>query len=147
MGSKTMRIISILYILCASLGMNSQQWNEIQFIGNQTGVSAFSPKEITDIFRAKYTFWKNNIPVTICLPQSQSPEANEIYGKLYEKSVNEVKKFWLSQVFQGRSRSPQFFNTQGEMIDYIAKTPGAIGAITSGTSLKIPENLKINIRD
>lgn len=139
------------YILCAiilalaSIRTIAQDINDLRFIGNQTGKSAIGFDEIKDIYRAKYTLWQNKLPVIICLPNSQSAEAKEIYERIYSKSIEEVKKFWLAQVFQGRSRSPQFFNTPEDMISFVSKTPGAIGVLKANASLQIPSVIALQL--
>lgn len=138
-------IACTIILMIPSIRIIAQDLNDLKFIGNQTGKSTFSFNEIKDIYRAKYTFWQNKIPVIICLPNSQSAEAKEIFERIYSKSVEEVKKFWLAQVFQGRSRSPQFFNTSEDMISFVTKTPGAIGVLKVNSSLQIPPVIALQL--
>jgi len=137
-------ILSIV-ILTISTRLCAQDWNGLRFLGHQTGKTTFNSTEIKDVFKAKYTFWQNKLPVIICLPQSQSEEAKEICEKIYGKSVDEVKKFWLAQVFQGRSRSPQFFNTPEEMASFIAKTPGAIGVVRVNSNMQLSQAITLQV--
>jgi hypothetical protein len=48
-------------------------------------------------------------------------------------------------VFQGRSRSPQFVESDQDLIDYINQTPGAIGAFVNDKGLPIPAELVLQI--
>jgi len=47
-------------------------------------------------------------------------------------------------VFQGRFNAPYFFNTDEETLNFIRKTPGAIGFVS--TSAAVPEELLIKIK-
>ena len=130
-------ITLMIIMVIMSMRLCAQSWYNLRFIGNHTDKSIYTETEMKDIFKAKYNFWQNKLPVIICLPQSQSAEAKEICEKIYGKSVDEVKKFWLSQVFQGRSRSPHFFNSPEEMIGFINKTPGSIGILKADPAMHI----------
>jgi hypothetical protein len=147
MVSKFKKLYSVfaVMLLMMTMRLDAQDWNGLKFIGNETGKISFNSNEMKDIFKAKYTFWQNKLPVTICLPQSQSLDAKEIYEKIYGKSVDEVKKFWLAQVFQGRSRSPHFFNTTDEMISFIAKTPGAVGVVKANIPIQTKPSLTLEV--
>jgi hypothetical protein len=64
---------------------------------------------------------------------------------VYRKSVKDVQKFWLSIVFQGRAKSPVFFETELEMLEYVKKTPGAIGVLLNSSKLSIPSQFQIKV--
>ena len=42
---------------------------------------------------------------------------------------NELNKYFLALVFQGKVKAPTFFNSAAELESYVADTPGAIGVI------------------
>jgi hypothetical protein len=42
---------------------------------------------------------------------------------------DELNKFWLALVFQGKAAAPNFFNSESELQTFIAQNPGAIGII------------------
>jgi len=69
--------------------------------------------------------------VVVVLPAPKSPSASRVADMIYGKSVTGMQKFWLSVVFQGRSNPPVFTDTDGDMVDYVRKTPGAIGVMSS----------------
>lgn len=132
-------------LIPGSTVMLGQKLSGLTIIGKDIGVKSISEQQVMDAFRAKNNLWSNGRALTVCLPESQSSDAAEVCFKLYGKSVSEVKKFWLSQVFQGRSRSPFFFESDREMLDFIAKTPGAIGAFINDKAIAIPADLQLQI--
>lgn len=135
------------WIFMATLWMVSQ-WGIAQsvvYFGNDVGLNAMPGAKVQRIFTGKETLWKNGKTVIICLPGTKSPKADEVYGKVYNKSVKEVQKFWLSLVFQGRAKSPMFFDTEQEMVDYIKRTPGAIGVLSSDKKSLVPNNQLIAV--
>lgn len=138
MGSrKVILILCFLAALLSSVSMRAQAQG-LTIIGNNVGTSEISMEQLMIYFKAKKMYWDNKIPVTICLPGSKSEEAEKVCSIIYNKSVRDVQKFWLSLVFQGRAKSPEFFESNQEMLEYIMRTPGAIGVILSSSELKIP---------
>jgi len=135
---------ALLLSMICSLAIG-QSLNGLTIIGNNLGSTSLNELQVKDAFKAKNNFWPNGKSLTVCLPETKSSDAAEVSRKLYNKTVSEVQKFWLSQVFQGRSRSPMFFESDEEMINYVAKTPGAIGAFVNEKGLSIPKELSLQI--
>lgn len=137
-----------LMVLGATLTGNklSAQSSDLVFFGNEIGAAEMSYDRIVEYYKAKSAYWDNNKAVTICLPGTKSPDAEKICSLIYKKSVRDVQKFWLSIVFQGRAKSPMFFERDEEMIEYVKKTPGAIGVLLSTARNQIPNNLIIKVR-
>jgi hypothetical protein len=142
------KYISIIGALLLSLGSSmavGQSLSGLTFIGNNLGSSSLTELQVKDAFKAKNNFWPNGNTLTVCLPETKSTDAVEVSRKIYGKTVSEVQKFWLSQVFQGRSRTPIFFESDEEIISYVAKTPGAIAAFINEKGLSVPKELTLQI--
>jgi hypothetical protein len=58
------------------------------------------------------------------------PTGNHTASKLYDMSGNELKKYWLSLVFQGTTSAPEFFNSEENLVNYVKTTSGAIGIVS-----------------
>jgi hypothetical protein len=43
----------------------------------------------------------------------------------------ELNKYFLAQVFQGKMSSPQFFDSEEDLLKYIKSNEGAIGVVSS----------------
>ncbi len=117
------------------------------FLGNSTGELSMSFNSITNVFKAKNTSWKNNSPIIIVLPSGKSPNASGVSKLIYNTSFTAVQKFWLSEVFQGRSKPPVFLDSDEEIIQFIKKNEGAIGIISNNKSLNIPIEFIIKIEN
>lgn len=122
----------------------AQSSNSVIIIGNKTGFESASMKEVKQIFRGKYSSWRNNEQVTIVLPSSKSESAVGVALTIYGTSVSSMQRYWLSLVFQGRFSAPMFLETDQEIVAYVKKTAGAIGVI-SGDAVGVPKNLIINV--
>ena len=49
-------------------------------------------------------------------------------------SGDELNRFWLALVFQGKNSAPTFFNSIAELEAFVAQTPGAIGIVQRAPS-------------
>jgi ABC-type phosphate transport system substrate-binding protein len=137
----------LLFMLSATVGLFAQQgFSNLIIIGNKTGMSATSTTEIRKIFKAKYTNWNNGEAVTIVLPSPKTANADPVARNIYQTSVASMQKFWLSLVFQGRFSPPVFTDSDQETIQFIQKTPGAIGVVDASAT-GIPKGFIIQVNN
>ena len=124
-------ITLLLFSIVLPYGTNAQvtKGSEFVVVGNDIGIKSASIKHLRSIFRGKYSSWNNKQTVIIVLPSKKNISIAEISSYIYETSTTGMQKFWLSQVFQGRSNPPVFLDTDEEIIRYVAKNPGAIGIV------------------
>lgn len=140
-------IITLLFAIIGGDHLYGQtSMNAVTIIGNKTGFSSNSAKEIKQIFRGKYANWSTKEQVIIVLPASKSSSAEIVASVVYGNTVSGVQKYWLSLVFQGRSNPPIFLDTDDEIINYVKRTSGSIGVVSSGNQ-NLPRNLIITINN
>ena len=85
--------------------------------------------ELKSIFKGEKQRWRNGNKITIALMKTNTPAGAYTCKKIYDMSGDEVKKFWLALVFQGKADAPEFFNSVAELESFVADNPGAIGII------------------
>ena len=140
-------IITLLFAIIGGDSLYGQvSMNAVIIIRNKTGFSSNSAKEIKQVFRGKYANWSTREQVIIVLPASKSSSAEIVASVIYGNTVSGVQKYWLSLVFQGRSNPPVFLDSDEEIINYVKRTSGSIGVISSGNQ-KVPGNLIISINN
>jgi ABC-type phosphate transport system substrate-binding protein len=140
-------IITLLFAIIGGDSLYGQvSMNAVTIIGNKTGFSSNSAKEIKQVFRGKYANWSTREQVIIVLPASKSTSAEIVASVVYGNTVSGMQKYWLSLVFQGRSNPPVFLDTDEEIINYVKRTSGSIGVISSGNQ-NVPRNLIISINN
>ena len=115
-------------------------------IANNIGTPKLSGEYVANTFKGKYSLWSNGESVTIVLPSSKSPQASDFASKVMGMSVSGMQKYWLSLVFQGRANPPVFLESNSDIIQYIARTSGAIALIPVNTP-DIPAYLIIKIQN
>ena len=137
-----------MLLMCIALpfSLKAQQIkaDEFRIIGNNIDIKSASVKHIQSIFRGKYSTWNNRQTVIIVLPSKKNENCARVASYLYQTTITGMQKFWLSQVFQGRSNPPVFLDTDSDIINYIEKNPGAIGII-SGSNTDVKPAIIINL--
>ena len=92
-------IITLLFAIIGGDSLYGQvSMNAVTIIGNKTGFSTNSAKEIKQVFRGKYANWSTREQVIIVLPASKSSSAEIVASVVYGNTVSGVQKYWLSLV-------------------------------------------------
>lgn len=89
-------------------------------------------KDIRDIYTGVTKIWETDGKVIIAIL-----EGSELHKQFLEEYVNKTpiqfRNYWREKVFTGEGESPKPFKTEEELIEFVAKTRGAIGYISSPT--------------
>lgn len=103
----------------------------LSVISNQKGgaPSSLTFSELRSIFMGERQRWRSGTKITIALMKTSTPAGKNTSSKVYGMTANELNKFWLALVFQGKAGSPNFFNSASELEDFVAQNPGAIGIV------------------
>ncbi len=103
---------------------------DIIVIGNKdVPVSSLSTEEIRSIFLGEKVKWDNTRKITFAILKTTAHE--DFLSKYIGSTDSQYHNYWRKMVFTGKSRSPISFKTAAELLEYVAKTSGAIGYIPS----------------
>jgi hypothetical protein len=121
------------------------QGPSLTVISHQTGSPAAMKKtELRSIFLGEKQRWKNGQKIVIALMKTNTDAGKNICQKVYDMSSDEVKKYWLALVFQGKAEAPAFFNSISELQAFVAENPGAIGIVDASV---VPVNTQVVLID
>ena len=99
-------------------------------ISNQNGSpSSLKFSELKSIFMGEQQRWRSGTKITIALMKTNTPAGKNTSQKIYGMSGDELNKFWLALVFQGKAQAPNFFNSAADLENFVAQNPGAIGIL------------------
>ncbi|MGY2131781.1 hypothetical protein ACW9KT_06115 [Hymenobacter sp. HD11105] len=104
-------------------------------IANGKGAPAeMKLSQLKAVMRGERLRWPDGSKVVIALMKSSTPIGTYTGQKIYNMSANELNKYWLALVFQGKADPPNFFNSEAELEEFIAQTTGAIGVVNQPPS-------------
>ena len=131
-------IVLIFFLGLLTPFMVSAQDNSLIVIGNNVSVpSEMDFKQLKSILRGENMRWNDGRQVIIALMKSNTSVGKETCSRIYNMSPNELNKYFLALVFQGRIKAPTFFTSPRELSTFVAETPGAIGVIDNTADLTL----------
>ncbi len=127
--------LAITSSFCSSSLFIPQAFADVQIIANQgSSDDSLSKKDIKKIFLGKKTKWDNG--KKIVLATMTKGDTHAAFLKKYTgKTEAQFKNFWKKQVFTGKGQMPKKFADTEKVIEFVAKTPGAIGYIDAGSDV------------
>lgn len=138
---KNMKIMIFKFIFIFIFGIfwsmpSIAQDVELTIVGNSESVpSEMNMAQLKSVLRGEKQRWDDGASVKIALMKTTTPIGKGTCEKIYDMTGNELNKYFLALVFQGKVKAPTFFNSIGELENYISQTPGAIGV-----SQKVPDS-------
>lgn len=128
-GSIRKRFLLLAIVFCFATAAKAQD-TSLTVIGNPKGTpSELKMKELKSILKGERQRWSDGTKIVIALMKTNTPAGEMTCKKIYNMSGDELKKFWLALVFQGKAQAPDFFNSTSDLAAFIAQTPGAIGVV------------------
>ena len=122
-------ILSFFIGLLLPLSINAQD-EQLVIIGNAASVpSEIDMNQLKSVLKGEKLRWNDGSKVSIALMKTSTPIGTYTCNKLYNMTGNELNKYFLALVFQGKVKAPTFFNSANELEAFVAQTPGAIGVL------------------
>lgn len=118
-------LLSIYFHLPA----NSQDLNLSVIANNKGAPPEMKLAQLKSTMRGEKLRWPDGSKVIIALLKTTTSVGTNTSKKIYNMSSNELNKYWLALVFQGKADAPNFFNSETELEDFVSQTTGAIGVV------------------
>lgn len=123
------KFIFVVLLFFSTFTATSQS-PSLTVISNQKGApSTLNFSELKSIFMGEQQRWRGGTKITIALMKTNTPAGKNTSETIYGMSSDELNKFWLALVFQGKAAAPNFFNSASELENFVAQNPGAIGIV------------------
>lgn len=104
-------------------------------VGNSSGVpSGMKLSELKSVLMGEKQRWKNGDKIIIALMKTNTIIGKTTSSRIYDMTGDELNKFWLALVFQGKAQAPNFFNSENDLENFVAQNPGAIGILNKPIS-------------
>lgn len=111
------------------LSVNAQD-EQLVVIGNAVSVpSDMDMNQLKSVLKGEKLRWNDGSIVSIALMKTSTTIGSNTCNKIYNMTGNELNKYFLALVFQGKVKAPTFFNSVDDLEAYVAQTPGAIGVL------------------
>ena len=124
--------MKFLFTIVLLFGINNAkaQHPGLVVISNPKGSPAsLKWSELKSILLGEKQRWRNGNKVVIALMKTNTDVGKSTSERIYNMTPDEVKKYWLALVFQGKADAPVFFSSASELQAFVAENPGAIGVV------------------
>lgn len=104
---------------------------EIAVIVNKANaLENVSFNELVKIFRMEKKFWDDGKQIYLVGQGSRSEAKEAVLKTIYKMDEFEIKKFWLTQIYQGSITSfPRVFTSDQSLKAFVQQIPNAVGYI------------------
>lgn len=93
------------------------------------------------ILKGEQQRWKDGTKITLAFMKTSTGIGDDMAKRVFGMTAKELNKYFLAQVFQGKMSSPQFFDSEEELLKYIKNNEGTIGVASfknaSGTIMSV----------
>lgn len=103
---------------------------------------ALTKDEVKAIFLGEKTKWSDNSRITFVVlkvPEVMDTFMREFVGK----SSFQFDNYWKYQTFTGKGSPPRSFDDVDALIDFVSKTPGAVGFVPRDTPLNSSKAISV----
>jgi ABC-type phosphate transport system substrate-binding protein len=131
-------------LVLALLGLAGQQVAAATVVIANEDVSSdeIAKRELQKIFLGRSTQFGGQKLVVVTLGNGSSHQAfTEDYLQM---TPQQFTNHWRKIVFSGTGKEPRAFDSEAELVAFVARTPGAIGYVSSGGSHSGVKTLKVN---
>jgi len=115
----------------------------VVIVHSESGRSDIDSRALQALIRGEDSRWEDRVRVKVGLMKTQTPTGRRTANEVYDMSALELNKYWLGIVFQGKANTPNFFDSQAALIEWVAQTKGAIAVATLGEVEKAGSLVKV----
>lgn len=102
---------------------------EIVVIANPSvPITHITSAQLLDLYSGDVKEWSDGTPIVVLDLKPKSVTKDTFYGYL-GKSSSRMKSIWMKNMLSGEGQPPQAQETEQDVLEKVAKTPGAIGYI------------------
>jgi ABC-type phosphate transport system substrate-binding protein len=123
---KTLLLTSASLVLPAALSAATL------VVNSEIDTSKVDAEQVELIYLGKKTLWESGQRIVPVLVNEESDESKQFLENVLKKSVSQYRAYWKRRLFSGGGTVPKTFRTSGEVVEFVARTPGAIGVVQAG---------------
>jgi hypothetical protein len=130
------RLSSFLFAAAAPLFIAASLWaGEVKIIANPSvSATSVSAEDLKHVFLLERNSLADGTHVEPVVAKG-GPTHDAFLHDYLSKTDSALQTYYRSLVFTGKASLPRTLASEAEVVTYVAKTKGAIGYVSSGTSI------------
>ena len=98
-------------------------------VSKENKVASVSTDDLTRIFLGKKTLWDSGTRIIPAMPEEESTAGEAFLSGTLKKSVPQFRAYWKRLLFSGGGTVPKVFRNSDQLLEFVARQPGAIAVI------------------
>ena len=128
---KIQKGVILIFLFLSLCGDTRFLFSKMLIITNpDTHVASLKKKDIKDIFLGRKKSWEKNEQIALATLKDEATH-KQFLNRFVDKTPFQFRNYWREKVFLGEGESPRSFETEEGLINFVARTKGAIGYISS----------------
>lgn len=127
-------LLGILFLAIVGMSMSLPgvaSADDLIVIGNRSvPVASLTPKDVKNIYLGKMKVWDNGMKI-VFVTLGSGDTTNRFLKQYVKKNPSMFNKYWKKKVFTGGGKPPRSFSREKDLLEYVSKTKGAIGYVSS----------------
>jgi ABC-type phosphate transport system substrate-binding protein len=110
----------------------------------QSSDEDITTSDLAAIYLGRKSSWESGRRIAPALPAERDSLTQSFIRDVLHKSANQYRSYWKRRLFSGGGGLPKTLRPTAEMLEYVERTPGAIGIIapsaeTEGSLVRVVE--------
>ncbi len=126
--------LALVPLTARLVGAQPAEARLVAIVSAQGTASELSAGEFRQLLTGEKQRWKGGAKVAIALMKTTNPVGEATAQRVFRMTGNQLNKYWLALVFQGRAKAPVFFTSETELAAFVRDTPGAIGVVSQAAA-------------
>lgn len=98
-------------------------------VSRENKATTMTTDDLTRIFLGKKTLWESGTRIVPAMPEEESAAGETFLAGTLKKSVSQFRSYWKRLLFSGGGTVPKVFRTSDQLVDFVARQPGAIAVV------------------
>lgn len=128
------KLFGVTVILLAMLPALVAAGDVVVIANPSVAASSLSKQDVSNIYQGKKSTWDDGSKIVFVVLKGSAAH-DQFLSEYVGKTQAQFDTFWKKQVFTGKGTPPQAFDSDQAMIDFVAKTAGAIGYVAAGANV------------
>jgi ABC-type phosphate transport system substrate-binding protein len=118
-----------LSLLCAVSSAQGVDRSLRVIVSKENKQGSMTTDDLTRIFLGKKTLWESGTRIVPAMPEEESPAGETFLAGTLKKSVSQFRSYWKRLLFSGGGTVPKVFRSSDQILDFVARQPGAIAVV------------------
>ncbi len=117
--------------------------NVVIICNKNVSESSLSKTDVKQIFLGQKSQWSDGSSISI-MTLKKGDTHKQFCKTFTRKSTSQFRAYWKKMVFTGKGQNPPTVATEKELIEFVIKTEGAVGYLSTQNVSDLVKTLSVN---